>query len=293
MDNNTAAWLAAEWVAAFRGVLAKMSGEELRSEVGGPSLPAFATGDIVWEQAADRDKEARLAVRIPQSGWQSLGELVLNSAGIDEVIPSEARTAFLEIATQSVAELKAPLLSRFKSEMNWLPGKESDAPPPAGQAFSAQLELKTGATIALEFIISPELVDCLENGVSNDAALETPGVPEKASSARGAAGKEVTLPPALDLLLDVELPVSVSFGRAQIRIKEVLKLTTGSIVELHRAVTEPVEVIVNNCVIARGEVVVVEGNYGVRIQEIISRNERLRSSGQTPQRNERPALRAS
>ena len=80
-----------------------------------------------------------------------------------------------------------------------------------------------------------------------------------------------------DLLLDVELPVSVSFGRAQVALKDVIKLTTGSIVELNRSIAEPVEVIVNNCVIARGEVVVVEGNFGVRIQEVISRQERLRT----------------
>ena len=80
-----------------------------------------------------------------------------------------------------------------------------------------------------------------------------------------------------DLLLDVELPVSVSFGRAQVARKDVIKLTTGSIVELNRSIAEPVEVIVNNCVIARGEVVVVEGNFGVRIHEVISRQERLRT----------------
>jgi flagellar motor switch protein FliN/FliY len=80
-----------------------------------------------------------------------------------------------------------------------------------------------------------------------------------------------------ELLLDVELPVSVSFGRAQVPLKDVLKLTTGSIVELNRSVLEPVEVIVNNCVIARGEVVVVEGNFGVRVHQVISRQERLRT----------------
>jgi flagellar motor switch protein FliN/FliY len=77
--------------------------------------------------------------------------------------------------------------------------------------------------------------------------------------------------------MEVELPVSVSFGRAELALKDVLKLTSGSIVELNRSVNEPVEVIVNNCVIARGEVVVVEGNYGVRIEEIISPQERLRT----------------
>jgi flagellar motor switch protein FliN len=79
------------------------------------------------------------------------------------------------------------------------------------------------------------------------------------------------------LLLDVEMPVSVSFGRAQVQLKDVLKLTTGSVVELNRAIADPVEVIVNNCVIARGEVVVVDGNFGVRIQNVISRQERLRT----------------
>ena len=80
-----------------------------------------------------------------------------------------------------------------------------------------------------------------------------------------------------ELLLDVELPVSVSFGRANVALKDVLKLTTGSIVELNRSIVEPVEVIVNNCVVARGEVVVIEGNFGVRIQHVVSRQERLRT----------------
>ena len=85
------------------------------------------------------------------------------------------------------------------------------------------------------------------------------------------------MPKTLDLLLDVELPVSVSFGRAQIALKDVLKLTTGSILELDRTIAEPVEIIVNNCTIARGEVVVVEGNFGVRVLQVISRQERLKT----------------
>jgi flagellar motor switch protein FliN/FliY len=82
----------------------------------------------------------------------------------------------------------------------------------------------------------------------------------------------------LDLLLDVELPVSVSFGRAHMPLQQVLKWTSGSIVELETTVNEPVEVLVNNCVIARGEVVVVDGNYGVRVQQIVSRAERLQTT---------------
>jgi len=61
-------------------------------------------------------------------------------------------------------------------------------------------------------------------------------------------------------------------------LQQVLKWTSGSIVELETTVNEPVEVVVNNCVIARGEVVVVDGNYGVRVQQIVSRAERLQTT---------------
>jgi flagellar motor switch protein FliN/FliY len=92
-----------------------------------------------------------------------------------------------------------------------------------------------------------------------------------------ATAHETVSSKTLDLLLDVALPVSVSFGKTSLQIREVLKLNTGSVVELDRLVSEPVEVIVNNCVIARGEVVVVDGNYGVRVIHLASRAERLRS----------------
>src|SRR4029077_15824791 len=81
----------------------------------------------------------------------------------------------------------------------------------------------------------------------------------------------------IDLLMEVELQVGYAFGRPQFPLRDVLKLNSGSIVELNRTISDPVEIIVNNCVIARGEVVVVEGNYGVRIQHVISREERLRT----------------
>jgi len=76
--------------------------------------------------------------------------------------------------------------------------------------------------------------------------------------------------------------VSVSFGKTSIMVKEVLKLTTGSIVEWNRTVTEPVDIIVNNCIIARGDVVVVAGNYGVRVREIVSKEQRYQTGIRAP-----------
>jgi flagellar motor switch protein FliN/FliY len=62
-------------------------------------------------------------------------------------------------------------------------------------------------------------------------------------------------------------------------LKDVIKLTTGSVVELNRTVSELVDIVVNNCVVARGDVVVVEGNFGVRIREVLSKEDRMRRLG--------------
>ncbi len=83
----------------------------------------------------------------------------------------------------------------------------------------------------------------------------------------------------LDMLLDVELPVSVSFGHSEMQLKDVLKLGAGSVIELDKSVNDPVTIIVNHKPIAKGEVVMVEGNYGVRILEVESKAERIRSLG--------------
>jgi flagellar motor switch protein FliN/FliY len=111
------------------------------------------------------------------------------------------------------------------------------------------------------------------------AALAANRVPTEAEEGAPALPAESPNQPSrtMELLLDVDLPVSISFGKTHLPLRDVLKLMTGSIVELNRGVNDQVDVLVNHCLVARGEVVVVEGNYGVRIQEIASRRERLRS----------------
>lgn len=83
----------------------------------------------------------------------------------------------------------------------------------------------------------------------------------------------------IELLLDVELPISVSFGNSEMSLKDVLRLGAGSVIELDKSVNDPVSIIVNRKPIAKGEVVMVDGNYGVRILEVESTAERIRSLG--------------
>jgi len=75
-------------------------------------------------------------------------------------------------------------------------------------------------------------------------------------------------PVNLNLVMDVELSMSLRFGRRQLPLREVLELTNGSVVELDRQVDDPVELLLDGRVIARGEAVIVDGNYGLRVTEI-------------------------
>ncbi len=84
-------------------------------------------------------------------------------------------------------------------------------------------------------------------------------------------------PRNIDLLLDVTLQVTVELGRTRRQIREVLSLGPGSVVELDRLAGEPVDVLINGKLIAKGEVVVIDENYGVRITDIISPTERVQS----------------
>lgn len=83
----------------------------------------------------------------------------------------------------------------------------------------------------------------------------------------------------LDFILDIPMEVAVELGRAKMLISELLQLGQGSVIELSKLAGEPLEVLVNHKLIARGEVVVVNEKFGVRLTDIISPTERVRRLG--------------
>jgi flagellar motor switch protein FliN/FliY len=105
--------------------------------------------------------------------------------------------------------------------------------------------------------------------------------PADPSPARRSPAAGPSLPPVdtgnLDLIMDIELQVVVRMGQTEMPLGELLKLTPGAIIELNRAADSPVDLLVNGKQIARGEVVVVDGNFAFRITEIESTANRIRS----------------
>lgn len=96
-----------------------------------------------------------------------------------------------------------------------------------------------------------------------------------AAGTRAAQARPVETHDGLELLMDIPLEVSVELGRVRMQVREVVDLGAGSIVEIDKAAGEPVDVLVNGRLVAKGEVVVIEDNFGVRITEILTPQERL------------------
>ena len=89
-------------------------------------------------------------------------------------------------------------------------------------------------------------------------------------------GTKTETPNDIDFILDIPVQLTVELGRTKIAIKNLLQLAQGSVVELDGLAGEPMDVLVNGCLIAQGEVVVVNDKFGIRLTDIITPSERIR-----------------
>ena len=80
-----------------------------------------------------------------------------------------------------------------------------------------------------------------------------------------------------DVLQNISVSLSIEVGRAQIKIKDLMRLTQGSVVELDRIAGEPLDLLVNNTVVAQGEVVLVNDRYGIRLTRVVPSTDRLKT----------------
>jgi flagellar motor switch protein FliN/FliY len=85
----------------------------------------------------------------------------------------------------------------------------------------------------------------------------------------------------LDLILDIPVQLNVELGRTKIAIRNLLQLAQGSVVELDGLAGQPMDVLVNGCLIAQGEVVVVNDKFGIRLTDIVTPSERMRRLSRT------------
>ena len=230
-----------------------------------------------------------------RSGWELTPELVPEPQGVAPVPGTLA--AELQLAGTAVNGACALLLDGESARA--LAGLAADAPaeedavsgallrlleaasPALAEAFSASLEPLTVSAAALpeppaadsSFLIVARLAGSDPGGrpVVLHVCLDDMLRRSLANMARlAAAGTAAGIAPSnLGLVMDVELNVSLRFGQRQLSLREVMELSSGSVIELDREVDEPVELILDGRVIARGEAVIVDGNYGMRVTEVL------------------------
>lgn len=249
------------WVALDPSAGTLLNGTDLaRDTLAGALVEAFDSlmtallGDGLAIQPADGSEPAgdgtvilfRLVLR------DALGAEAALVAALDAGLP-------LELATH-VTALQAlgsgrPVASSRPATTPVAPAPAPVAPAPAPVAPArAQVQAPAGAPEAPAAQVRPFVLDQLS---AAPAAAPTPNI---------------------ELLLGVNLAVTVELGRANLAIRDVLNLTAGSIVELDKLAGEKVDVLVNGYPIAQGEVVVVDENFGVRITDVVSRQHRILSA---------------
>lgn len=236
-------------------------------------------------------------------------------SGFQEVVAEMA--LHLSDAFTSALDARVELAALEPVQFSWDGESESPLPVTGGEAVVvAEFELFIGdATCAVVHLIPDDVTEGIvavfaqeehlagsqEVAAAQDAAashpVDRPAMGARRSGGRAVArqgagfsgkiaparfeelGREraVAYPRNIDLLLDVPLQVTVELGRTRMQIREVLELGKGSIIELEKLAGEPVEVYVNGKLIAKGEVVTIDENFGVKITDIVSPRERVSS----------------
>lgn len=119
----------------------------------------------------------------------------------------------------------------------------------------------------------------VENGLNSGLGRQDGRVRPASFEELGEASGATSAGPGIrdfDLVMDVPVQVTVALGRAKMPIRDLLSLTQGSIIELDIHAGEPLDIMVNGCLVAQGEVVVVNEHYGIRLTDIVTPTERLR-----------------
>jgi flagellar motor switch protein FliN/FliY len=167
-------------------------------------------------------------------------------------IGNEEAGALKTALSSAIAKHSANLSSEYGTVIG---NVEKVANPALAGMFAISLacEGKDGTPMLLTIYFDGKMVESLSGPLAKHAV---------------AADKARIDPVNLNLVMDVELSMSLRFGRRQLPLREVLELANGSVVELDRQVDDPVELLLDGRVIARGEAVIVDGNYGLRVTEI-------------------------
>lgn len=273
-------WLPEVWAGAIDSVLQSFGGgesaEPLQASADTPNREEWETWkDPYWfAQPCDAVDGAALLVGAPRETLAAVWKLVSGEEPDPDGDLTTALETYRELLNQAATTLSARLMEELGHEVRIAPTEDSKPFGAETPAIEIRLDGSGGTRLVFALGVNAELAKLLfdlQPAASSDPAPSEAPPPPETALVSSAAGED-----SMHLLRKVELELAVSFGQTTMTLEQAIKLSSGSIVELNRSVSEPVELLVNESVIARGEVVVVDGNYGVRITEIARPSEMIK-----------------
>jgi flagellar motor switch protein FliN/FliY len=224
-----------------------LAGEPQFSE----SLPKpFPAGSFGFAAVISGDLVGQFSIMLDRSILEAplMGEGVDQKAGWGEILKETCNAAAGELLAKSETKCK---VERFE---------EAPALSKVTRAFELRSGQRTWAILVREDL----------RAAAADVSPAKPAAPIAHSPAP-------RLSPGFELLLDVELEASLRFGSREMPLADILDLGPGDVVQLDRHVTDPVDLIIGDKIVARGEVVLVNGNFGLRVTEVAAPQKRLES----------------
>ena len=211
-----------------------------------------------------------MSLRIPRASALGVAQLFLSEPqdAAAEFKP-DYQEAIEELLRQVAGQAATALKPRWGEVQLRLESAVKPSWPPAasgwlasGAGAACRLEMEWQLSAALHAALAAAQAAQEEEGKNNEKEKES----DKPKSETGGEAGEGNL----GLLMDVELVVALRFGERTMLLRDILELGEGSVVELDRRVEEPVDLLLDGKMIARGEVVVVDGNYGLRVQKMLN-----------------------
>jgi flagellar motor switch protein FliN/FliY len=262
------------WAESLSHVLGQIGGTPV------PCVPADETpaasappgeGDLWMVCTSAGALRGEMSLRLSPAATLRIAQTFMGEpAQAEAELTAEYREAVVEFFRQ-VAGIAA---SSIKARWGEVQLRLDSAPGSASWPSSATAFLQAGedaAAILVEMHLSAALVATLKADAAKTDAAETSRV--SASSATASLPSGVSTPTSgngagLELLMDVELAMTLRFGGRRLLLRDVLELNPGTVIELDRQVQDPVDVLLDGRLLARGEVVVIDGNYGLRVTEV-------------------------
>jgi flagellar motor switch protein FliN/FliY len=254
------------WADSLSQVLGQVTGAAvacaLQAEMP-PDFPPAAESDLWAVVTASGGLRGEMTLRLPAATALHLAQALMSEPPTpDAELTADYKDAAIELLRQVSGIVSSAAKARW-GEVQLRVELGAAAPSwPAAASFWVQAGEEGPTGMVLEFALSASFVAELrvEKKAPEKPVVESPAPVAAPDLAEGTG--------ALGMLLDVQLTMTMRFGSRQLLLREVLDLSPGAVVELNRRVQEPVDLLLDGRLVARGEVVVIDGNYGLRVTDV-------------------------